>query len=134
MEIVGTVISVDKNLATISVRRTSACGENCANCKSVCQGTEVQTTAENKAGARAGDVVKVESNSKDVLRAAVILYILPVLAAIVAAVISYANEMSDIFVVLLSAISFFASFIFLKCFEKNLTPKSYITKIIKVVE
>lgn len=134
MEVVGTVISVDKNLAVISVKRTSACGENCANCKSVCQGTEVQTTAENKIGAHAGDVVKVESDTKDVLRAAVILYILPVLAAIIVAVISYANKLSDIFVVLISAISFFASFVFLKCFEKNLTPKSYITKIIKVVE
>lgn len=134
MEIVGTVISVDKNLAVISVKRTSACGENCANCKSVCQATTVQATAENKAGARVGDIVKVESSTKDVLRAAVVLYILPVLVAIIAAVISYAYKLGDIIAILISVISFFVSFIFTKCFEKNLTPKSYITKIIKVVE
>ena len=134
MEVVGTVISVDKNLATISVRRTSACGENCANCKSVCQGTTVQSSAENTVGARVGDVVKVESSTKDVLRAAVVLYIVPVLVAIIVAIISYGNNANDIFMILASVISFFASFVFLKRFEKKLTPKSYITKIIKVVE
>ena len=130
MEIIGTVVSIKENIATVKVKRASSCGENCANCASVCETTQVMSDAYNIAGAKIGDTVKIESKSTDVLRAVVALYMLPVLVAILSAIVAYGNKLSDIFVILISVISFFASFFVIKCFEKRLTPKSYITKII----
>lgn len=129
MEIVGTVISTENNEATVAVRRVSACGENCANCKAGCETSTAVSTVENTVGAVAGDLVKIESDSAGVLRAAVILYIVPVLVAIISAVIAFSSNMRDIFAVALCVASFFASFFVIKAFEKKITPKSYITRV-----
>ena len=130
MESVGTVISLDKNIATVSVRRVSACGENCTSCKGACVDTKVTARVENTIGARPGDTVMIESNTKDLVRASMFLYIMPIVVAIIVSVITYSFEITDIFVILASVISFFASFIIVKLFEKKLVPKSYIKKIL----
>lgn len=130
MEIVGTVVSVNGNMATVAVRRMSSCGENCANCSGVCETTTTKSTAQNTVGAKVGDTVKIESNSTDVLRAAFALYVVPVLVAIVMAVITYGIKMHDIWVILISVASFFGAFVVIKRFEKRLVPKAYITKIL----
>ncbi len=130
MENIGTVILTDKDMATVSVRRVSACGENCAHCSGACETTKATCIAKNTIGAKVGDTVKVESNSKDVIRAAVVLYMVPVLAAIFSVVVAYNLRLSDIFSVLICVVAFFVSFAGIKCFEKRLTPKAYITKII----
>ena len=75
-------------------------------------------------------MVKIESNSNELVRAAFFLYIVPVIIGIIASVASYAMKMSDIFVILVFLVSFFASFLLVKYFEKRLVPKSYITKIL----
>lgn len=130
MEIVGTVISVNGDMATVSVRRVSACGENCANCHGACEATTATTTAKNTVGAVAGDVVKVESSGMSVIRAAVFLYMLPVLVAVLIAAVTYSMGLSDILTLVLSVIGFFGSFAVVKCFEKRIAPKSYITKVL----
>ena len=61
--------------------------------------------------------------------AAVILNIVPVLVAIISAVIAFSTNMRDIFAVALCVASFFASFFVIKAFEKKITPKSYITRV-----
>lgn len=130
MEIIGTVISVDENKATVSVKRVSACGENCANCKGACEATTATTIAENTAGARVGDVVKIESESGAVIRAALVLYMLPVAVTTLVAALTYGINLSNVFVILFSVMAFFVSFFVIKCFDKKLAPKSYITKVL----
>lgn len=131
MEIIGTVIATDGEEATVSVKRVSACGENCANCKGACETTKTTATVKNTADARVGDIVKIESESADVLRAAVVLYIVPVVVTILIAAFVYGFGFSELYVFIFSAAGFFASFIGIKFFEKKITPKSQITKIIK---
>lgn len=130
MEIIGTVISVDKDMATVSVRRVSACGENCASCKGACQATTAVTTAKNVAGAVPGDMVKVETSGGTVIRAALFLYMLPVLVAVLIATVTYSIGLSDVLTLVLTVIGFFGSFAVVKCFEKRLAPKSFITKVL----
>lgn len=130
MEIIGTVISTDKYKATVVVRRASACGENCANCHGGCETTTTTAVVQNTAGARVGDTVKIESESASVIRAALVLYMVPVAATILVAALTYGLKMSNVFVILFSVMAFFASFFIIKCFDKNLAPKSYITKIL----
>lgn len=70
---------VGEGKAEIMVRRPSACGHDCANCggcgpDSV---TQIIALAENEAGARLGDTVRVESESSSVLGLAALLYLVP---------------------------------------------------------
>lgn len=66
--------------AELSVQRESACSGDCHHCGGC--GTVGQTlrlTAKNPIGAQKGDVVIVESESKTVLKAAMLVYLLPLL-------------------------------------------------------
>ena len=73
------VISCDPNgTAQVSVVRQSACSGDCHKCAGC--GAAEQTmifTATNPIGAKAGDLVTVESASGPVLKAAAILYMVP---------------------------------------------------------
>ena len=131
MEIIGTVVKTDGDEAIVSVKRVSACGENCANCAGVCETTNATTVVKNTADARVGDTVKIESESADVIRAAVVLYIVPVVVTILIAALVYGFGGADVYVFVFSAVGFFGSFLGVKFFEKKITPKSQITKIIK---
>ena len=58
--------------------RESACSGDCHKCSGCGAAKEaVLFTADNPIGARAGDLVKVESDTGTVLKAAVVLYVLP---------------------------------------------------------
>ncbi|MBO5734282.1 MAG: SoxR reducing system RseC family protein [Clostridia bacterium] len=130
MDIIGTVISVDKDKAVVGVKRASACGENCANCHGGCETTTATAVVQNTVGAGIGDMVKIQSDSGAVIKAAVVLYMLPVLVAIIAAVVAYCFGLGSILTVFIWVVAFFASFFVIKRFEKRLAPKSYITKVL----
>ena len=58
--------------------RESACSGDCHKCSGCGAAKEaVLFTAENRIGAKQGDLVKVESDTGTVLKAAVVLYVLP---------------------------------------------------------
>ncbi len=64
--------------ATVIHVRESACSGDCHKCSGCGAAKEaVIFTAENMIGARQGDLVKVESASGPVLKAAVVLYVIP---------------------------------------------------------
>jgi len=66
-------------LCEVVVRRKTACGDNCASCGADCKMKFQQVTAKNQIGAKAGDSVIIEMDSKRVLLSAFLVYILPVL-------------------------------------------------------
>ena len=60
--------------------RESACSGDCHKCSGCGAAKEaVIFTADNPIGAKAGDLVKVESSTAPVLKAAMVLYVLPLL-------------------------------------------------------
>ena len=64
--------------AQVAVLRQSACSGDCHKCSGCGAAKEaVLFTADNLIGARRGDLVKVESSTGPVLKAAVVLYVLP---------------------------------------------------------
>ena len=64
--------------ATVIHVRESACSGDCHKCSGCGAAKEaVIFTAHNPIGAAAGDLVKVESSTAPVLKAAVVLYVLP---------------------------------------------------------
>ena len=64
--------------ATVIHVRESACSGDCHKCSGCGAAKEaVIFTADNPIGARPGDLVKVESSTAPVLKAAMVLYVLP---------------------------------------------------------
>ncbi len=68
----------DNGTALVIHVRESACSGDCHKCSGCGAAKEaVLLTADNPIGARTGDLVKVESASGPVLKAAVVLYLIP---------------------------------------------------------
>ena len=77
---VATVRALQNNgLAEVQVRRQTACGHDCADCAGCTQVVTGETVVKvkNDLNARLGDTVLIESQSAQVLTAAMIVYILP---------------------------------------------------------
>lgn len=83
------VKSVDKSgHCTVWVRRSSACSGSCASCGG-CEGGAVTAEAENLCGAKPGELVEVEGDTKKLLGGAAILYLLPALLGIALMLVGY---------------------------------------------
>lgn len=66
--------------AEVLLVRESACSGDCHKCSGCGAAKEaILFTADNPIGARQGDLVKVESDTGMVLKAAVVLYVLPLI-------------------------------------------------------
>ena len=83
MRQIGLVESINGQEAVVRIKRASACGENCASCSGGCTLSEQVVNAQNNVMAKAGDTVILEMESKKVIFAAVLVYVLPLLVLIV---------------------------------------------------
>lgn len=119
---IGKVVSVSGAMAQVEVRRASACGENCAMCKGGCMPTKHVATAKNSAGAKTGDMVKIETADSAVLKSACLVYILPLIILFVcygvALAVSKSNTIAAIAGILGLGIGFFA----LRAADKKTAP------------
>lgn len=89
MRNIGIVTELKNDIATIKVMRSSACGENCASCKGGCSSSGTYIEAVNSIGAEVGDRVVASVSDSTALVAAFVAYIIPLCAAMVAAVVFY---------------------------------------------
>lgn len=84
------VIAVEDRVATIKLNRKSACegchksedGKGCSVCSLLGADREFTATAKNPIGARVGDRVEVETESSRVLFYAALVFLLPLLCAL----------------------------------------------------
>ncbi|NBG88836.1 SoxR reducing system RseC family protein [Isachenkonia alkalipeptolytica] len=83
MENIGIVKKIEGSEAIVEIQRTSACGESCASCKGGCIPTKKYVEAINLPEAKAGQRVKIELQTKKVLNAAIIMYLLPLLSTFI---------------------------------------------------
>ena len=79
MREIGIVREAADGMCKVSVRRQSACGENCATCSATCKQKEALCIAKNTANARVGDKVVIEIATEKVLKSAFLVYILPII-------------------------------------------------------
>ena len=72
---------LDNGTAEVAVKRQSACGHDCSKCGGGCSELMVSSTvavvAANPVRAMPGDMVRVESSTGGVLKAAVVVYLVP---------------------------------------------------------
>lgn len=130
MEQVGTVKQIMEREAVVLVRRASACGENCAHCKGGCTQTNITAKVENRAGAAVGDVVKIETDTRRVILAAVLLYFVPCLFAIACGIIAQGLGAHKAVVAIATVATFVTVFCIIQRLDKRIAPTSYITKIL----
>lgn len=88
MDQIGFVEKIEKNIATIMVRRASACGENCSSCNGTCniKGIRIDTVVDGNI--RAGEYVEIQSETTNILKYAFIAYFIPLLIMIIAITLS----------------------------------------------
>ena len=83
MEQIGEVVELRGRQALVRIKRTSACGENCASCEGGCKPTSSVIIATNGISAKVGDTVKLQMNSAAFMLLAFIGYILPIIICII---------------------------------------------------
>lgn len=77
----GTIVSVSGEYADVRITKFTSCSHNCAEC-SACTVPSYVTKVKNKVGACVGDMVIIENSSFEILSAALIMYIVPVIIVI----------------------------------------------------
>ena len=86
---------LDHDRAEVVVTRATACGSNCASCEACVFQNELKTVARNSIGARPGQKVVIESKSSRVYGAILLVYILPILLAVLGCFAAYAAGASE---------------------------------------
>lgn len=138
----GTVVECKGALAMIRAQRTSSC-DSCASKKACAGGSafDMLLEADNSVGAKAGDRVVFTAAGGSVLKAGVVLYLVPVLFFIGGIVLGQAvgkavfpgqnqDLVSGVFGVAFLALAFFGIKLYGKILEKN---RSYRPRILRVV-
>jgi len=77
----------ENGLAEVLVERGTACGD-CASCEVCRYANEIRTYAKNTIGAKIGERVIIKTKSSDIIGAAFILYIIPLIVMIASYLIS----------------------------------------------
>ncbi|MGL6107044.1 SoxR reducing system RseC family protein [Romboutsia sp.] len=89
MEQQGYIVEiVDSNTAKLKIQRHSACA-SCGKCATTSEKKDVIVEVDNTIGAKVGDRVAVNMESVNVLKAAAIVYILPLIGLLGGTIITY---------------------------------------------
>ena len=106
--------------AQVIYLRQSACSGDCHKC-SGCGAVEQSMifTARNPIGARPGDLVNVESATGPVLKAAAVLYMLPLVLFVAAYLVGMQWSMGG----LIGALAFALSIVLIVCYDRLIMKK-----------
>ena len=128
----GFVKSVSGELCEVIVKRKSACGENCASCKAGCEAKEHLCIAKNLVGAKVGDKVFLEMDSKKVLKSAFLVYILPILAFLTVFVVAGEQGLNESMSALCAAGGSVIAFLCVSMYAKR-KKSDYIPDVIEII-
>ncbi len=82
MDNIGKVIKTRDIMAQIEIKRASACGEKCGSCKGGCNSTGIYIDIENTLQATPGQFVKIEIETKSIMKVAFLVYLFPLIMLI----------------------------------------------------
>lgn len=127
MEQVGKIEKIEGNKATVSVKRVSACGENCKGCSSACKQPTVIFETNIDGDYEVGDYVEITTENEVVLKQIAILYGIPFLvmmATIGIVQLLLDNPNKDLISAVASVASLVVSFFILKAYDKKEMKKN----------
>ena len=125
----GIVINANGETATVRIRKSSACGHDCGECR-VCNNPEIEVEVVNSADAKAGDTVLIGADTVGVLWSAFLLYILPIIGAFAVYIISQVLTLGKYATFFLVITWISAWFVFMRHRAKTVTIKSCILEVI----
>lgn len=129
MDNVGRIEKIDGGVAVISVKRVSACGENCKGCSSVCKVEPVifETDISDSGDINVGDYVEIRAENEVMLKHIVVLYGLPLLlmvATVFALQMVLTSPNKDMISAIASLFSLIISFFLLNVYDKREMKKN----------
>lgn len=143
MKAIGTVIKTEKNTATVVSERSSACSA-CHSCEArgAChaelifgeQTQSVEVVAQNRAGAKKGDRVELESSTARTLFAAFSLFIVPFLITLVFYFISKEFFLSQKSFPLVLILVFCAAFFVMGKIVNGFIKKKHSIYVVRILE
>ncbi len=83
------------NMAEVAVARTTACGGNCGSCESCIFQSQLKTAARNLVGARPGQRVIIQSKSSTIYKAALLVYVFPMILTLLGYALAYVAGASE---------------------------------------
>jgi len=131
MEEKGKVIKVENGVAQVEMERTSACAR-CGICLSS-SGDKPILYVKDSIGARPGDEVFLSVESKEILKAAFLVYLFPLVGLIAGYFLGLKVFRTEATGILFAGIGFFTTLFFLYQYDKRLKAgKSREAKIIRI--
>jgi len=129
MDNVGRIEKIDGNKAVISVKRVSACGDNCKSCSSACKVNSVivETDIDTNDDINVGDYVEIKAENEVMLKHILVLYGLPFLLMIITVMVFQLllnGPNKDIISAVASLFSLIISFFLLKAYDKREMEKN----------
>ena len=136
------VIETNGNMAVVEAERKSACvgcenntnGKSCSACSLLGGNKTIRASAKNAVGAKIGDKVQIESSSGRMLLYAFLVFILPIVAAVVSYAVAISIAKSESIGLLFAAISFFAIVLIDVTVSKAISKNTCDVNIIKIIE
>lgn len=77
MEQIGYVRRTFEDMAEVEVRRISGCGGGCSSCGGGCNTPSVVVSLKNSIDAKVGDYVEIKGEPNQIIKYALILYMIP---------------------------------------------------------
>lgn len=128
MDQVGKIDNIQGNKATISVKRVSACGENCKGCSSACKQPTVVFETDINGDYEVGDFVEITAENEVMLKQILMLYGIPFIIMLVTIGIVQLlltnNPNKDIISAISSVASLAIAYFILKAYDKKEMKKN----------
>lgn len=128
MDQVGKIEKIENNKATISVKRVSACGDNCKSCGSSCRQPSIYFETDLNGEYEVGDYVEITTENEVVFKQIAMLYGIPfviMLAAIaIVQIIFSGNPNKDMLSAIGAVLSLIVSFFILKAYDQKEMKKN----------
>ena len=126
----GVVVRTNGAFAVVKVRKSSACGHDCGECR-VCNNPEFETEVLNEIGAKEGDEVLIGAPANKILFSAFLVYMLPLIGLFVTYVI-LSTFFNNAFVISSGCVIWLAIWFVLIRF-KNKSCKNEMSTILEVI-
>lgn len=138
---IGVVDALKGQNAIVNLTRSTACGD-CGACQMGKENLDRQVEAFNAAGAKVGDFVTMEMEDGKVLKAAFLVYIIPLVVLVVCIFASISilqmlqfSKNAELYGFLVGLVGMFISFVFVKKRDKKLAERGeMMITIVKINE
>lgn len=132
MEEIGRVVEIKKKKAIVRLNRNSAC-EHCNLCGLTKRDKFIDIEIDNKKNAKLGNEVVVSMSDGNVIKAATIVYVVPLLLAIIGLFVASILKMGEKYEMIFAGIGILVGAVFIIIMDRRLKKTGFNPKITKII-